>query len=78
MNSVINFSISNYLTEMGNFTTQIPDCDSQIPALLYLFIFSDASICSIMAFPSLGNFDHVVVSVFTDFSSKCGQLKYFL
>ena len=35
-----------------------------IPALLDLFIFSDTSICSTtMAFPSLGNSDHVVVSV---------------
>ena len=43
------------------------------PALLNLFISSDASICSTMAFPLLGNFDHVVVSVSIDFSSnkKC-------
>ena len=30
------------------------------PALLDLFISSDASICSIIAFPPLGNSDHVV------------------
>ena len=47
-----NFSISNHLTEMSNFHTQIPDCDSQSLALLYLFIFSDASNCSAMGFPS--------------------------
>ena len=29
-----NFSISNDLTQMVNFPTQIPDCDSHIPALL--------------------------------------------
>ena len=49
-----NFYISNDLTQMVNFPTRIPVCDSQCPALLDLFI-SDASICSIMAFPPLGN-----------------------
>ena len=44
-------------------TPQIPDCDSHSPALLDLFLSSDASICSTMAFPSLRNSDHVVVSV---------------
>ena len=48
-----NFSISNDLTQMVNFPTQIPDCDSHSPALLDLFISSDASICSTMAFPHL-------------------------
>ena len=56
-----NFSISNDLTQMVNFPTQIPDCDSHSPALLDLFISSDASISSTMAFPPLGNSDHVVV-----------------
>ena len=37
------------------------------PALLDLFLFFDASICSTMAFPTLGNSDHVVVSVSIDF-----------
>ena len=58
-----NFSISNNLTQIVNFSTWIPDCDSHSPALLDLFLSSDASICSTMAFPSLGNSDHVVVSV---------------
>ena len=40
--------------------TQISDCDSHGPALLDLFISSDCSICSTMAFPPLENFDHVV------------------
>ena len=52
-----NFSISNDLTQMFNFPTRIPDCESHSPALLDLFISSDASICSAMAFPSLGNSD---------------------
>ena len=54
---------------MVNFPTRIPDCDSHSPALLDLFIFSDDSICSTMAFCPLGNFDHVVVSVSIDFPS---------
>ena len=63
------FSISNDLTQMVNFPTRIPDCDSHSPALLDLFLSSDASICSAMAFPPLGNSDHVAVSVSTDFPS---------
>ena len=50
---------------MVNFLTQVPDCDSHSPAVLDLFRSSDASICPIMTLPSLGNSDHVVVSVST-------------
>ena len=50
-----NFSISNDLTQMVNFPTWIPGCDSHISALLDLFISSDPSICSTMAFPPLEN-----------------------
>ena len=51
---------------MVNFPTRIPDCDSHGPSLLDLLLSSDASICSTMAFPPLGNSDHVV-SVSTNF-----------
>ena len=68
-----NFSISNDLTQMVNFPTRIPDCDSHSPALLDLFISSDASICSTMAFSPLGIFDHVFVSVSIDFPSNSHQ-----
>ena len=61
-----NFSISDDLTQMNNFPIWIPDCDSHSPALLDLFLCSDTSICSTIAFPSLGNSDHVVVSVSID------------
>ena len=44
--------------------------DSHSPALLDLFLSSDTSICSTMAFPPLGNFDHVVVSVSIDFPTN--------
>ena len=49
------------------------DCDSHSPALLDLFLFSDASICSTMAFPPLGNSDHIVVWVSIDFPSNPQQ-----
>ena len=52
---------------MVNFPTRIPDCDSHSPTLLDLFISSDASICSTMAFPPLENCNHAVVSVSIDF-----------
>ena len=65
-----NFSLSNDLTQMVNSPTRIPDCNSHSPALLDLFISSDASICSTMAFPPLRNSDHVVVSVSIDFPSN--------
>ena len=67
-----NFSISNDLTQMVNFPTRIPDCDSHSLALLGLFLFSDASICSTMALPLLRNSDHVV-SVSIDFPSNSQQ-----
>ena len=68
-----NFSISNDLTQIVNFPTLIPDCDSDSPALLDLFLSSDASICSTMALPPLGNSDHVVVSVSIDFPINSKQ-----
>ena len=63
-----NFPISNDLTQMINFTTWIPDCDSHCPSLLDFFLSSDPSICFTMVFPLLRNSDHVVVSVSIDFS----------
>ena len=65
-----NVSNSNDLAQMVNFPTRIPDCDTHSPALLDLFLSSDASICSTMAFPPLGNTDYVVVSVSIDFPSN--------
>ena len=65
-----NFTTSNHLTQMVNFPTCIADCDSHRLALLDLFISSHASICSTIAFLSLGNSDHIVVSVFIDFPTN--------
>ena len=59
-----NFSISNDLTQLGNFPTQISDYDSNINALLDLFLSSNASISSTKASPPLRNSDHVIVSFF--------------
>ena len=64
-----NFFISNKLTQMANFLTRIPDSDSHSPPLLDLFLSSDASVCSTMAFPQMGNSVHVIVSVSIDFPS---------
>ena len=68
-----NFSISSNLTQIVNFPTRIPDCDSHSPALLDLFISSDASIYSTMAFPPSANSDHAVVSVSIDFPINSKQ-----
>ena len=62
-------SVINDLTQMVNFPTHIWDCDSHSPALLDFSHSSDATICSTMTFPPLGNSAHVVVSVSIDFPS---------
>ena len=66
MVDLVNFVISNKRTQMVNFPTQIWEFDSHNPAILDFFFFSDAGICSAMAFPPLRNSDHVVVSVSID------------
>ena len=58
---------------MVDFPTGIPDCDFHSSALLDLFLTSDASICSMMAFAPLGNSDHAVVSVSIDFPTNSQQ-----
>ena len=73
--------MSNDLTQMVNFPSGISDnfpyqisgSDSHSPALVDLFLFSDASICSTVAFPPLRNSDHVVVSVSIDVPSYSQQ-----
>ena len=57
----------NDLIQMVNFPTQIPDCDYHSPVHLDFFLSPDASICSTMAFPPLGNSDHVFASLSIDF-----------
>ena len=73
-----NFSISNDLTQMVEFPTRIPDCDSHSPALLDLFLSSYATICSTMALPPLRNSDHVVVSVCIDFPTNSQHDPHFI
>ena len=58
---------------MVHFPTRIPDCDSYSPALLDLFISSDATICSTICSTMdsiCSNSDHVVVSVSIDFPTN--------
>ena len=62
---------------MVNFATRIPDCDSHSPALLDLFISSDTSICSTLAFHPTGNSDHVALSVSIDFSSNSKGILFY-
>ena len=52
---------------MVNVFTRIHDCESHSHAFLDLFLSSDGSICSAMAFPPLGYSDYVSVSVSIDF-----------
>ena len=66
--------ISNDLTQIVNFPTQIPDFDSHSCALFDSFLSSDVSICSTMAFPPLGNSDHVVLSVSIEFPMNSKQV----
>ena len=61
---------------MVNFHIRIPDCDCRSPALLDLFISSDASICSAVVYPPLGNSDHVVASVSIDFQSNLTDVPF--
>ena len=66
-----NVSVWNDLNQMVIFFTCIPVSDSHILTLLDLFLSSDASICSTMAFPPLTNSDHVVsVSIEFSWNSK--------
>ena len=67
------FSLSNDLTQMVNFPTQILDCNSHSCTLLDFFLSSDPSIFSTMAFHSLRNSDHVVVSISIEFLTNSKQ-----
>ena len=58
---------------MIKFPTQIPDGDSHSPALLDLFISSDTSSCSTMAFPLMRNSDHVVASWSSGSFERCSM-----
>ena len=55
---------------MINFPTRSTDCDFHNPALVDLFISSNASVCFTLPFPSLGNSNHAVFLVSIDFPSN--------
>ena len=67
---LINSVITSNFIKMADFPTWISNCDSHSLALLDLFISSEASISSTMAFPLLGNSIHVVFSVSIDLPSN--------
>ena len=68
---LINLVIWNDLTQMVNFPTPIPDCDSHCPALLDLFISSDASIYLFYSgFASIAKFWSCCFSISIDFPSN--------
>ena len=56
-----------------NFPTWVPDCDFHSTVLLDLFISSEASICSTVAFPPLRNSDYVIATVSIDFPINSKQ-----
>ena len=63
-------SISNDLTQMVNFPTWIPDCDSHSPALLDLFLLL---LVFVLKCPSHHWENHAVVSVSIDLLSNLKQ-----
>ena len=69
-----NFYILNNLTQ----TVHFPTCDSHSPALLDFFLSSGPNIYSTIAFPPLGNSDHVFVSVSIDFPVNSKRMSHFI
>ena len=63
-------TLQSQITLLRWLTFLLRSRNSHNPALLDLFISSDASIYSEMAFPPLGNSDHVLVSVFINFPTN--------
>ena len=72
VNSVV-ILISNDLTHMVNFPLGSLIVTLKSPALLGLFLSSEASVCSTKTSPPLGNSDHVVVSFSIGFPSNSKQ-----
>ena len=72
VNSVIIFLSQTTLLRQLTFILRSMT-DSHSPALLDLFLSSEASICSTMTFPPLGKSDHVVVSVSIEFPINSKQ-----
>ena len=68
---LVNFAIT-FLSQMTllRWLTFLLGSQTDSHSLLDLFLSSDASICSMIAFPPLGNSDHVVVLVSIDFPTN--------
>ena len=73
---LVNFFISNDLTQIVDFPTWTHDCDLHIPVLLDLFISSDNSICSTVVFLPTENFHCVVVFQFPLTSQQTQKRMY--
>ena len=63
-NHSYNFFTTSKLTQMVNFSPQIPNCDSHNIVPLDFFLSSDASTCSTIVFPPLRNYDQMWLSQF--------------
>ena len=72
VNSIIIFLSPMTLLRWSTFLLRSQNVTLSLP-LLDLFLSSDASICSTMAFPPLGNSDQVSASVSIDFPSYSQQ-----
>ena len=60
---ILNFSLSQSLSQIVSFPTRYPDNSGGNPSLLDLCLVSDPSICSVSPHAPLGSSDHVLVSV---------------
>ena len=78
VNSVIIFLSQMILLKWLNFLIRSLTVTLNSPGLLDLFLSSDASICSAMAFSLLGNSDCVVVLVSIDFPRNSKQNAQFI
>ena len=64
------FAMAQYLTQIVDFPTHIPDRDDHQPFLLDLFLSSNPDSCAVASHPPLGKSDHMVVSVDVQFVAE--------
>ena len=62
--------MAQYLTQIVDFPTRIPDRDDHQPYLLHLFLCSNPDSCTVASHTHLGKSDHMVVSVDMEFVIK--------
>ena len=54
------FAMAQYLAQIVDFLTRIPDRDDHQPYLLDLFLCSNPQSCTVVSHPPLGKSDHMV------------------